>query len=667
MIRVTPFFAARNRTEFRWLIRCGLLVRPFGSGRFITYWGLMCILSLATSALSQAQRTATQAPQELEPMVITATLTPTPLSRTTASVTVISREQIAAQKAASVTELLRQIPGVHIDQPGARGSISSVYLRGGDPSFTQVLIDGIKVNDPTNNRGGSFDFSTLNTDHIERIEIVRGPLSAVHGSEALSGVINIITREGGETPAADMQVSAGRFGHVRTLGQARGRLGELDYALSGSYLDNGEPVEGSELINKTFQANMGLPITDSIELRGVWRYADTHSEAFPDASGGPDLAVLREVAERDAQELTLGLTLAHDLLAWWTYDFHFSLYNRQEESTSPGVAPGPGNTFGVPGSESDTTFWRYELTLRHQFAVMHGMQFAAGAQAQFEEGDSDGSLTFIGPTNFDVSRDTWAPFFEVQLSLLPGLLVQGGVRVDLPEGFNTEVSPRVGMSYTMAATNTTLRANWGEGFKVPSFYSLSDPIVGNPDLQPETSHSIDAGVTQALWDNRFTLSTTYFYNRFHDLIDFDTATFRLVNRDKVTTQGVELSLHVQPWSALGFTAQMTYLDTNIEASSTELRNRPKWRGGFAILWRPIAALDINVSTLIVGESLDFSVPAGERDLDAYSRTDLAVTWTVVPTFQLFVKVDNLFDADYEEAIGFPAPGINPSGGIRARF
>lgn len=331
-------------------------------------------------------------------MVITATLTPTPLSRTTANVTVISQEQITAQKAESVTELLRQIPGVHIDQPGARGSISSVYLRGGDPSFTQVLIDGIKVNDPTNNRGGSFDFSTLNTDHIERIEIVRGPLSAVHGSDALSGVINIITREGGEKPAADIQVSGGRFGHVRALGQARGRLGELDYALSGSYLDNGEPVEGSALINKTFQANMGLPLTDTIELRGVWRYADTHSEAFPDASGGPDLAFLREVNERDMQEVTLGLTLAHELFSWWTYDFTFSLYNRQEESISPGIAPGPGNMFGVPGSESDATFQRYELTLRHQFAVINGIQFAVGTQARFEKGDSAGRLTFIGPT-----------------------------------------------------------------------------------------------------------------------------------------------------------------------------------------------------------------------------------------------------------------------------
>jgi vitamin B12 transporter len=154
------------------------------------------------------------APFELEPMVVTGTVSPTPLSRTTASVTVLSQEQIAAQQAGSVIELLRQVPGLHIDQAGARGSVSSVYLRGGDPNFTVVLIDGIKVNDPTNSRGGAFDFSTLNTDAIERIEIVRGPLSAVYGSDAMSGVINIITRRGGPERGSDVEVAG--------LGKCRG-------------------------------------------------------------------------------------------------------------------------------------------------------------------------------------------------------------------------------------------------------------------------------------------------------------------------------------------------------------------------------------------------------------------------------------------------------------
>ena len=146
---------------------------------------------------------------ELEPVVGTATVAPTPLGRTTAPVTVISHEQIAAQQATSVTELLRQVPGVHIDQAGARGGISSVYVRGSDPNFTVVLIDGVKVNDPTNSRGGSFDFSTLSTDNIERIEIVRGPLSAVYGSDALGGVIDIITRRGTEVPNGSVESRQG--------------------------------------------------------------------------------------------------------------------------------------------------------------------------------------------------------------------------------------------------------------------------------------------------------------------------------------------------------------------------------------------------------------------------------------------------------------------------
>ena len=227
---------------------------------FILGWGW------AADTLGQG-RAPTEKALELEPVIVTATVAPTPLDRTTAPVTVISREQIAAQQATSVTELLRQVPGVHIDQAGARGGISSVYVRGSDPNFTVVLIDGVKVNDPTNSRGGSFDFSTLSTDNIERIEIVRGPLSAVYGSDALGGVINIITRRGTGVPNGSVEVSAGRFDAYRTLLQANGTLGVLDYAVSGSYLDNGRPVEGNRFLGATLQTNLGVHLTDAIELR----------------------------------------------------------------------------------------------------------------------------------------------------------------------------------------------------------------------------------------------------------------------------------------------------------------------------------------------------------------------------------------------------------------
>jgi outer membrane cobalamin receptor len=615
-------------------------------------------------------------------MVVTATVSPAPLSRTTASITVLSQEQIAAPQAASVTELLRQVPGVHIDQAGARGSVSSVYVRGGDPNFTTVLIDGIRVNDPTNSRGGSFDFSTLNTDAIERIEIVRGPLSAVYGSDAMSGVINIITRRGEPEEVRSVEAAGGRFGYAQTQLQARGMLGVMDYAFSGSYLDNGEPVEGSGFINKTFHLNFGLPVAEHLDLRWVLRYADSQSTAFPDDSGGPKFAVRRDVDERDTQELTLGLSLAHTPLPWWEHTFQLSFYNRQEDVSSPGVAPGVRDPFGLPPSSSDNTYRRTELTWSHRFTVAKGVLLAVGAQAQFEEGVSTGSLDFGIPdtpptsTSFRLSRDIWAPFFEVQLSLLPGLLVQGGVRVDLPQGFADEVSPRAGASYTIAATGTTLRANWGEGFKLPSFFSLGHPLVGNPGLKPETSRGVDAGVTQALWGKRLTVGVTYFYQVFKNLIDFEENPAEcpppglfpcLVNRNKVTSEGVEASLQLQPWPFLSLNAHLTYVKTDIKGTTEALRNRPAWRGGFSVLWRPVPALDVHLQTLFVGEVSDSSIPTGDRKLEAYARVDVAATWTLTSTWRVFLAVDNLFDADYEEAVGFPAPGVSPRGGIQARF
>jgi outer membrane cobalamin receptor len=635
--------------------------------------GLALGLGYATGVRGQSRMTTREAPSTLEPVVITATVVPTPLSQTTASVAVISREQIDAQQAVSVTDLLRQVPGLHIDQPGARGSVSSVYLRGGDPNFTLVLIDGVRVNDPTNNRGGSFDFSTLSTDSIERIEIVRGPLSAVYGSDAMSGVINIITRQGAAPTAGEAEMAGGRFGYIRPFGQVRGTQGAMDYAVSASYLDNGEPVEGSEFKSTAVHANMGVQLSDAMELRGVLRYANTDSTAFPDASGGPEFAVLREVDDRDIQELTLGLTLVHEPFPWWEYRFQFGFYNRDEGLTSPGVALNPATGDFVPPTLADNTFRRYDLTLRHVFSVATGVRLAVGAEAQFEEGTSTGSqdLTLFGlgvvPIDFDLARDIYAPFIELQLSLLPGLVIQAGMRVDVPQGFDPEVSPRLGIAYTIAATHTTWRLNWGEGFKVPSFFALGDPIVGDPTLKPETSMSIDAGVTQSLWEQRITLSVTYFYNKFEDLIDFDPMTFRLVNRDRVTAKGVEITLQIQPWPALGFASHLTYVETDIEGREAKLRNRPKWRGGFSVQWHPVSVLDVSLQVLVVGDVLDFSVPTGERELDAYTRVDLAAAWRITPTWQLFLAIDNLFDADYEETIGSPAPGIFPRGGVRARF
>ena len=226
----------------------------------------------------------------------------------------------------------------------------------------------------------------------------------------------------------------------------------------------------------------------------------------------------------------------------------------------------------------------------------------------------------------------------------------------------------MGVSYTTENTGTTFKANWGEGFKLPSFFALGNSIVGNPGLLPETNWSVDAGVTQSFWKDRATLVATYFHNTFSNAIDFDEGPPpSLVNRSEIVADGVELSLKLYPTPKISWKGQITYVETDIKGTSEKLRNRPKWRGGFSLIWRPMPELTVNLNSLTVGEVFDSSVPTGDLDLAPYTRVDLAVTWKVKPTWRFLFAIDNLLDEKYEEFVGFPAPGISPRIGLRKTF
>jgi outer membrane cobalamin receptor len=631
--------------------------------------GRATILALAGVVALTAASARAQTGVTLEPVVVSATRIPTPLLETPLSATVITREEIDARRPASTVDLLRQIPGLHIDQPGGRGSVSSVYIRGSDPNFALVLIDGVKVNDPTNNRGGSFDFSSLDPGSIERVEVIRGPLSAIYGSDAMGGVINIVTRGGTAQPAFAAEGGVGRYGYYRAALEARGPLGPGNFAVAAAYVDDGEPVEGSAFIGTSVNASVYVPPSETTWLRFAARFADTHSEAFPEDSGGPEFAVRRDVDDGDGQELTAAVEFGHRIVPGWEYSLRAGYTDRREDFSSPGVAPGLRDPFGIPPNASDTTFYRTSLVANTLVTVTEAVQVTLGLNAEFESGSSDGALFPGGapiPTRFRLDRALYAPFLEALYASRFGLTVHGGLRIDYPDDFDHEVSPWVGALYRIDTTGTSIKANWGQGFKLPSFFALGNPIVGNPDLTPETSESVDLGVAQDLWGGRATLSATLFHSRFFDLIDLDEGPPpRLVNRSEVTARGVELGLDVRPTDTLDITGHLTFTETDITGTDEELRNRPRWRGGLHTRWRPATNVLLYLGVLYVGEVLDSSIPTGDRTLGDYVRVDVAATWTPHPNWRLSLTVDNLFDADYEEAVGFPAPGITPR--IAAQF
>jgi outer membrane cobalamin receptor len=603
----------------------------------------------------------------LEPVVITGTAIPD--DATPAHVTIVPGEMVEAAATVSATEALRQVPGVHLDESGS--GVSSLYLRGAEPNFSVVLLDGVRVNDPTNSRGGSFDFATLTLGEIERIEVVRGPLSSVYGSDALAGAVQVLTRRGRPEPESRIDLGAGRWGWRHGLAATRGAAGRFDYAVTGSYLDDGEPIEGSERVVRTGHANWGVVLPNRAELRSVVHASAARIEAFPDDSGGPEFAVLDATERREADDLAAGLTLTQPLPGAWEARLHATYYGRTEAVDSPGVAPGLRDPFGIPPNRADTRYRRRDLAASLQSPPERPLRLSAGLQAQREAGESDGALDLGGftlPTDFALTRDQWGAFAEARLAPADWPQLAAAVRYDRFAGFDAELSPSFGASYTVPIIGARLRAQVGRGFKLPSFFALSHPVVGNPGLAPETGRTAEAGVEQPLGGGRVTIGVTAFASRYRDLVDFDEGPPpRMVNRDAVTVRGFEAELALRPFPAVELVTHATYTKTNIVGTDEPLRNRPKWRGGATLLWRPAAAVDLYFDLLYVGQVFDSSIPTGDVTLDRYTRADLAVTWRPLPLGELFVAVDNLFDTEYEEAVGFAAPGRRPRAGLRASW
>lgn len=581
--------------------------------------------------------------------------------------TVIGREEIEARNDAVVIDLLRDVPGIHVNQPGA-GGVAQVFMRGSEPNFTVFLIDGIKVNDPNNTRGGSFDLATLNLADIDRVEIVRGPQSSIYGSDGLAGVVNFISRRGGETLSATADVEAGGDDYLRGTLQAGGPAGGIgDFSIQATSRDDGEAVPGSTYDADTVSGRLYLEPVSDVTANIYARYASTDSTTFPEQSGGPELAVLRDLVRASADDFTLGADADWAISPVWSVQALASLYDRSDEYASPGIAPGDQ----VPPNGAANDLDRENASLRTTIRPSGRIVATLGVDYQRESGRSDGYVDFAPdfrvPNSFDLDRDIVGLFAEGRYLPDDQWILQASVRHDEPDEVSGETTGKVGAVYTLANGTTRLRANWGTGFKLPSFFALGSPLVGEPNLRPETSQSVDAGVTQLLLSGAAEVSVTLFDNDYKDLIDFDPDTFRNVNRDKVTTRGAEFA---GTWSAspdVSLRAHATYTDIDVKASDRELLQRPDWRGGVALRWAPASDWLLDLDWLYVGNVLDSSIPTGILELDAWNRVDLRLSWRVTPRLRLALAVDNLLDVEYEEAIGFPAAGVRPRLGVRYLF
>jgi outer membrane cobalamin receptor len=605
-------------------------------------------------------------------IVVTGSRVAIPPEEVASNVTVLSREDFDVEKPRQLADILRRVAGVHLDQVGGRGGTGSLYLRGADPNYTLVLIDGVRVNDPTNARGGSFDFSSLDIADVERVEIARGPYSAVYGGDALAGVINIVTRRTPpENTRAALDAMGGGYDVHEVAFDARGPLGAHAWNFGASDAHEGEVTRGNRFDGQRVSGgfDFGLGATTTAFVTG--RYSEAAREGFPDDSGGYEFAEIRDPETRDSDEAVFGAGLNASFGAA-AFALQAGYFDRDDHIDSPGVAPGIRDPFGVPPSVVDTRMERYSATFTGTQKFSERLSVAYGIDWLREQGTSDGLLDFGGgfvlPTFFELTRTSWAPFAEARVSTDFGLSLQAGVRVDKPEDEGSVTSPRLRVEYGFADSGFTVAGAWGKAFKLPSLYALGHPLVGNPDLVPERGESYEVEFAQNLLDGKARWSATWFEGEFRNAIDFDPGPPpMLVNRNRVDTEGLELAGRLALEEAWQFDASVTHVESRVASTGGELRNRPEWRAGASAHWNPVASLQFSAAATYVGESLDSSIATGDVRLDAYTRIDVSASWELSPRFETYLAIDNLTDVQYEEFVGNETRGIMPRAGVRFSF
>lgn len=579
------------------------------------------------------------------------------LQSATAEIEVIEAELFEEMGARTLTEVLHLIPGLGTQGNGTRGGRNTTSIRGGDANFTLVLLDGVPVNDGTQRTGDSYNMEGLPLMAIERVEIIRGPLSSYYGSTGLTGVINVITRDGepGKTRVA-ASIEAGDASLRRVTASVSGGSEKLTWLFGASHEEERERVADESFEQQSVMFNLAGSPSDTSYVRVSARFVDWEATDYPDASGGPLLGdgALRLADHREssfATELNFGRKRRQRVnLAW---------YRHEQEIDTPEVFP------IAPASIESIVFQRARASWSVNVLDRRGMELNFGADANWEEGVNESTLflppVFGGfeiPGDYELSRTTPGAYGELILER-GDVVFEAAARVDWPDGQGSEFNPRLGVSYRPGGGATRLHATAGRAFKLPAFFGLASPpeLAGNPDLLPEEMAGGDVGVDHSFASSGIELGVTAFYNRFKNLIGFDAERFLVVNVAEVEALGAELGFSWKLHETLDVEAAATWVDIQNVNSDEPLAFRPEWSGGARILWRPASSWRVNLNVRSVSSYLDNFTPAAPArvGVGGFTVADLAVSWKVRPSVELRGMLDNVTDEDYEVAFGFPGP------------
>jgi vitamin B12 transporter len=636
-------------------------------------------------------------------VVVTAEAEPQPDQETTAPVTVITREEIAQRQAVSLPEVLSYSPGVSLSRTGREGGTASIFLNGGNSAYTKVLVDGTPVNEP----GNAVDFANFTLDNIDKVEVVRGAESAIYGTDAVAGVIQVFTHRGTtRVPEFSAFSEGGSFGTGRGGGQFGGLIGAFDYSAAASYFSTDGQGPNDRFLNRTVSGNSGYAFSDANHLRVSLR--NNTSDA-----GTPGQTLLTPpslyshtnyhfFSSNARWEFATGKHWHHQISGAESYSHEFIENPIQSFYATDPLAGCPQTN---PAAVATAEFCDFIFSDRNQYnRVSFNAQtsyllsnFAATAGYQYEV--ENAGISFLGQ---HLRRNNQGGYLDFRYQPHPRASLDLGVRAEANANFGTRVVPRAGASLALLQGKgfwgeTRFRVFYGEGIKEPRFDQSfgSDPCFpGNPSLKPEQSKTWSTGIEQKFWDGHARISADYFSNRFYDIISFTFCTpgfscpvtpppacpmgfGTFFNTDLARARGVNLEGEVALARWLRLVGNYSLDDSRVLSSpnafdpalipGNHLIRRPVHSGSLTV-FANFRRVNFTFAGYFSGQRTDSDfLGLGLTRTPGYARFDLAANYMVSRGVSVYARATNLLDKQYQDALGYPALGRDVRVGVNYRF
>ena len=605
---------------------------------------------------------AAQGDETPETVVVTATRIPTPEAKIASSITVITAKDIAAKQQQTLPDVLADAPGLNIVQSGGPGGQTSVFMRGTDSNHVKVLVDGIDVSDPSSPTG-TFDFGQFLTQDIARVEILRGPQSGLYGSDAIGGVINIITKSGSGPLQLTGDIEGGSFDTFNQSGTASGQEGAFHYTGTIEHYWSGDtPVTPLNLLapgekriddsydNVTASTKLGYDLADNFDLGLVARYTNSHLD-FTGENFFTDFPDATQSQSETLQYYTRGT--AHLVLAEGFFEQTLGIAYGSIDSTQAG----PDNPTAYYFGDRTKVDWQGNLKFSDDEILVLGA-----------EHEHDGIRQ---PISAGIDIDSGYAELE---STVGDFYNSAALRFDDNAQFGGKATWRLAPAYLISETGTKLEASVGTGFKAPTLSEMfqnfpSFDFFGNPDLRPETSLGYDMGFEQSLFGAAVQFGAKYFRNDIRNLINDNASFTTYVNIGRAETDGVEAFAAWQVLPTLNLRADYTFTEANDEILNQELLRRPKHKATLNAEWQATEKLSLDADLLAVSSWIDGNRAFTIERLTApgYFTADISANYRITDNFSLYGRITNLLDANYQEPVGFLRPGRGVFAGIKANL